>query len=291
MRVISTNIFKAFEKRLRYMRLGISSVGSSSSGNSYLISDGDTHLVLDAGVSCKKIVESIESYGIDKSEVSGIFITHEHLDHVKSVGTLAKKLENSLVITSRGTAYSSDKFERISEKRTMYMASQDEVMRGDIRVKAFSLSHDAAEPLGFSFSKDDTKITVVTDTGVVTDEIFEEIKTSDVIVMEANHEVNILQYGPYPYSLKRRIMSDKGHLSNVSAAESMTNAIEYRRSAGKPKLRILLAHLSTTNNTPYQAKLTVTNVLEENGIYKGRDFDIGVALKDVPSLMIQGYSI
>lgn len=273
------------------MRLGISSVGSSSSGNAYLISDGNTHLVLDAGVSCKKIMNSLESYGISDSEVSGIFITHEHLDHVKSVGTLAKKLENSLVFTSRGTAYASDKFERIPEKKTIYMASQDEVMRGDIRVKAFSLSHDAAEPIGFSFSKDGTKITVVTDTGVVTDEIFEEIKTSDIIVMEANHEVNILQYGPYPYSLKRRIMSDKGHLSNVSAAESITNAIEFRRSADKSKMQILLAHLSTTNNTPYQARLTVANILEENGIYKGKDFDIGVALKDEPSAMIHGYAI
>lgn len=270
------------------MKLGISSVGSSSSGNAYLISDGKTHLVLDAGVSCKKIMGSLGDYGIDKSDVSGIFITHEHLDHVKSVGTLSGKLENSTIFTSRGTAYNSDKFERVPDKRTVYMASQDMVRRGDITVKAFSLSHDAAEPIGFSFSSEDTKITVVTDTGVVTDEIFEEIKTSDVIVMEANHEVNILQYGPYPYSLKRRIMSDKGHLSNVSAALAITNAIELRRSVKRGKLRVLLAHLSSTNNTPDQARLTVANVLEENGMYAGRDFDIGVALKNEPSAMIQG---
>lgn len=270
------------------MKLGISSIASSSSGNSYLISDGKTHLILDAGVSCKKILGTIESYGIDKSQVSGIFVTHEHLDHVKSISTLSGKLENSKVFTSKGTAYSSEKFEKIPERKIEYLKSQDRLMSGGISIKAFSLSHDASEPLGFSFASEDTKITVVTDTGIVTDEIFEEIKTSDVVVMEANHEVNILQYGPYPYQLKRRILSDKGHLSNVSAGEIITNAIEARKSSGMGKMKILLAHLSTTNNTPDQARLTVSNILEENGIHEGKDFALGVALKDRISAMIYG---
>lgn len=268
------------------MKLGISSIASSSSGNSYLISDGKTHLVLDAGVSCKKITGTLESYGIEQDEVSGIFITHEHTDHVKSIGALAKKLSNAKVYSSHGTVYNCDKFEKVPRERTVYMSAQDEVKRGDIIVKAFSLSHDAKEPLGFSFTSEDSKITVVTDTGIVTDEIFDEIRSSDVVVLEANHEVNILEYGPYPYNLKRRILSDLGHLSNVTAGKVITKAIEEHRSADKGKMEVLLAHLSSTNNTPEQARITVANILEENGMFEGRDFDLRVARKDVPSKML-----
>lgn len=268
------------------MKLGISSIASSSSGNSYLISDGKTHLVLDAGVSCKKITGALEAYGIEQESVSGIFITHEHTDHVKSIGTLIKKLGNAKVYSSRGTAYNCDKFERIPYERITYMSSQDEVKRGGIVVKAFSLSHDAAEPIGFSFTSEDSKLTVVTDTGIVTDEIFDEIKKSDVVVLEANHEVNILEYGPYPYNLKRRILSDIGHLSNVTAGNVITKAVEAHRSADKGKMEVLLAHLSSTNNTPEQARITVANILEENGMFEGRDFDLRVALNNEPSKML-----
>lgn len=174
------------------MNLAIQSIGSSSSGNSYLITDGTTHLLLDVGLSGKNIRAALADANISEDAVSGILVTHEHVDHVKSIRMMSRICENAEVIASRGTAHNCDKFQYVPEDRLRYFSAQDETRIGDIQIKGFALSHDASEPLGFSFRKDNTKITVVTDTGTVTDEIYEEIRTSDVLVMEANHELSLI---------------------------------------------------------------------------------------------------
>ena len=273
------------------MGLRLISIGSSSAGNSYLITDGRTNLILDVGVSCKRITETLKASGIECADVHGIFITHEHADHVHSLRAAAKKMDCATVYSSRGTVCACDTFEYVPANRLSYISAQQEISMGDIKVKAFGLSHDAAEPINFSFSEGESRLTVVTDTGVVTDEIFEEVASSDMIVLEANHEKNILEMGPYPYKLKRRILGDFGHLSNDAAGDTLTRAICSRRSRLNPcgdgraagtsrgRIKILLAHLSTTNNTPDQARLTVGNILEEGELFSGRDFELGVASK------------
>lgn len=278
------------------MNLAIQSIGSSSSGNSYLITDGTTHLLLDVGLSGKNIRAALADANISEDAVSGILVTHEHVDHVKSIRMMSRICENAEVITSRGTAHNCDKFQYVPEDRLRYFSAQDETRIGDIQIKGFALSHDACEPLGFSFRKDNTKITVVTDTGTVTDEIYEEIRTSDVLVMEANHEVSMLEMGPYPYPVKRRILSDQGHLSNVACGEALTRMLEDRPSLsltghpcedGKLALpKILLAHLSTTNNTPFNAALTVRDVLDQNDYHKNVNFRMEVAAKSAAGPLI-----
>ena len=271
------------------MNLAIQSIGSSSSGNSYLITDGTTHLLLDVGLSGKKIREALAMDGISEDSIQGILVTHEHIDHVKSIRMMSRICGNAEVIASRGTAQNCENFQYVPKGRLTYFASQSQKQIGDITVRSFALSHDAAEPIGFSFCKGDTRIAVVTDTGVVTDEIYEEIRTADVLVMEANHEVEMLQMGPYPYSVKRRILSDVGHLSNVACGETLSRMLADRGSLN-PRLhpcrdgelvlpKILLAHLSTTNNTPYNAALTVQDVLDQNDYHRNVNFRLDIAAK------------
>lgn len=260
------------------MSIGIVSIGSSSAGNSYIISDGKTRLLLDVGLSGKKIREGLAARSLGPQDVQGILVTHEHEDHVKSIRMISRICEDARVFASRGTVNSCEKFQYVPKDRLKYVSSQEVFNIGTIQVRAFALSHDAAEPVSYSFRSGGRQLTVVTDTGIVTDEIFQEISTADVLVLEANHEVELLQMGPYPYSVKRRILSDHGHLSNVAAGNTLSRMLDIRGGGDAPK--IMLAHLSFHNNTPLQARLTVEGVLMENSFAEDRDYVMGIAGKD-----------
>lgn len=263
-------------------KLRIASIGSSSSGNAYIVSDGNTRLLLDVGLTAKRIKEGLAECRLGPEDIQGIFVTHEHLDHVKSIRAVAKACGDAHVYTSRGTVNNCEKFEYVKPEKLKFMAAQDMVRVGNISVKAFSLSHDAVEPLGFSFIADGEQLTLATDTGVVTDEIAEEISSADALVFEANHEESILQMGDYPYSVKRRILGDCGHLSNVTSGIALARALLARKESGLLgcEQRIMLAHLSSQNNTPDTALLTVKNILDENELCQGSDFILKVAAKD-----------
>ena len=150
---------------------------------------------------------------------------------------------------------------------------------GNIRIRPFSIPHDAAEPVGFSFYAGERQISIVTDAGHITEEIFREIMDADLLVLEANHEVEVLQMCSYPYATKRRILGDQGHLSNVTAANCICRLIEAKDKAR----RILLGHLSHQNNGPELAKLTVRNILQEQDIYIGGSLKMDVILRDCVS--------
>ena len=263
------------------MSLFVQSIGSSSSGNAYLIAGGSTRILLDAGLSAKRIKEGMAECGVRPEDVQAMLLTHEHIDHVRSVATMAKSCAEARIIASRGTVLSSDKFERIPDERMELVEAQTERRIGDFRIRTFALSHDAAEPIGYSITDGEEQVTIATDTGVVTDEIFEEIRTADKLVLESNHEERILEMGPYPYSVKRRILSDHGHLSNVSTGIALAHVLEQRQREGRRPPHILLAHLSLKNNTPTQALLTVRNILDENDFRLGRDYEMGVAARTV----------
>ena len=263
-------------------KLKIASIGSSSSGNAYIVSDGKTRLLLDVGLTAKRIKEGLAECTLSAEDIQGVFVTHEHTDHVKSIRAIAKACIYAKVYTSRGTIYNCDKFEYVKPEQLTRIAAQDMVRIGDICIKAFSLSHDASEPVGFSFIEDGEQLSVATDTGIVTDEIAEELTRADAIVFEANHEESILQVGDYPYSLKQRILGEYGHLSNVTSGIALTRGLLARKESGlvSSEQRIMLAHLSTHNNTPDTALLTVKNILHENNLRQGNDFTLKVADKD-----------
>jgi len=286
--------------------LGFSTLASSSSGNCYYIKSETTDILVDVGISAAQIIKRLDALEVSAQEIAGVFLTHEHVDHVKSVSAFHKKAPAAWFIASQGTVNGLDEKVRSAIGPQLTIVAPGccdgsqcrDLMIGDIEVHAFCLSHDAAEPTAYTFSKDGRKIAIVTDTGIVTEEIYQALKDADLLVLEANHEENILLYGHYPYSVKRRILSDQGHLSNEAAGRCLARMLTERREAAleagadvddlapRQVPRVLLAHLSRENNTPQQAFLTVRNVLEESNFYIGKDLKLDVLGPDpVPVLM------
>lgn len=281
----------------KYMDLAICSFASSSAGNSYYIKSGEVSILVDTGLAAKTIDERLAAVGGSYDELSAIFVTHEHTDHIKCLHTLMKRRPfGGKVFTGRGTA------DALSEKTKGIAISDFEIVkagdslrlntgsctagragvqsggRDDLKIQVFRLSHDTPEPVGYTFERNGKKAAIVTDTGYITEEIFQAIRGCDVLFLEANHERNLLLYGRYPYSLKHRILSDTGHLSNVDCGGALCRFI--RELDGEKLPQVVLSHLSSENNTPQQAILTVRNVLEENDFYVGRDLTLTVAPKD-----------
>ena len=252
------------------------SIGSSSSGNSYIIKAGGEVMVLDAGLSCIKITRALEELGLGPEDVSAILITHEHGDHVKSVRALAKKCPDAFVYASRGTVESCEVFDSIDDERIIILQAGEEASESDVTIRAFALSHDATEPIGYSVIADGEKLSIVTDTGIVTDEIYEEISDASMLVLEANHDEHLLMYGEYPYHLKQRIKSDEGHLSNRAAGELLAELLEKRQSP----LPVMLAHLSFHNNAPFRARASIEEILDEAGFARDEHYSLTIAAKD-----------
>lgn len=263
------------------MTLSICSFSSGSSGNCYMVKDNETAILVDVGISGKKILEGLDKTNTAHSDVQGIFITHEHTDHIKSLRVIGKKLPQTKAFANEKTWKSIDLSTEhlFTGERKCTFETGKMIALNSIKVKAFRLSHDAAEPVGYSFFKGDRQISIVTDTGCITEEIFSEISRADLVVLEANHEVRVLEMGRYPYYLKRRILGDKGHLSNELAAKCICRMVEEH--PGKRK--ILLGHMSKENNTPDLAYMTIKNILAEQGIYPGGDLDFEVIHRDEAS--------
>ena len=256
------------------MSLKFCSFASGSSGNCYMIQCEETVLLVDVGISGKKIMHGLASAGIEPEQVAGILITHEHSDHIKSLKTVNKKLVNATTFCNIGTwPYLQ---ELVPKERQVTFESGVPFQIGEIIVKPFRISHDAAEPVGYSFFAQGKQISVLTDTGCVTEEIFEEIKDADLVALEANHDKDVLQFCRYPYHIKRRILSDHGHLSNDAAGECICRLV----GDNTKKRQILLSHLSHENNTPEIAKVTITNIMETAGIYAGGEVLIDVITRE-----------
>jgi phosphoribosyl 1,2-cyclic phosphodiesterase len=258
----------------------IVSVGSSSSGNSYIImADGRT-IILDVGLPAKKITGALEHLGTDPAEVDAVLITHEHTDHVKSVRAVSRKCCNAMFYASRGTMAHTENFRYVPEERIRPVAAGELITDIDgVEIGVFALSHDASEPLGFTVKSGDLKLAVVTDTGIINDEIYCAIADADLLVFEANHDVDMLMFGEYPYPVKVRIKSDRGHLSNDYAGEVLASILA-ERSGSKDPLQIMLAHLSFHNNAPLFARQTVEDALSAAGFRKGQDYTLEVAAKE-----------
>ena len=262
----------------------IVSVGSSSSGNSYIIMTESRTVLVDAGLPAKKIIAALEQLGTDPADVDAVLITHEHVDHVKSVRAISRKCCNAFFYASRGTVESTESFCHVPQERIVLL-SAGEIVRidndDDMEIAAFPLSHDAAEPLGFSVTSGGEKVAVVTDTGVVSDEIYAAVSDADQLVFEANHDVDMLMFGDYPYPVKVRIKGEKGHLSNDYAGDVLASIMLDRKARkAEGPLRIMLAHLSFHNNAPLFARQTVEDTLGAEGFHRGEDYTLEVAARE-----------
>lgn len=238
--------------------LTLYTIASGSEGNCLLIRDEQTYLLVDAGISCKRITAALGQLGLTPGDLSGILITHEHTDHVCGLATLVKKNPIPLYATAptgRQLAY------RIAGVAPLLreIAGGDVFHLGQIRVSVFSTCHDAACSVGYRFDGDGS-IGVMTDTGYVTDAAYEALQGVEVMVLESNHDVQMLKMGPYPYHLKQRILSDQGHLSNEAAARFAYLLAE------NGTRDFVLAHLSKENNMPVLALQTVSNAVKRPGV-------------------------
>ena len=279
--VIKLGYLKQRRKRNKeLMALNVISIGSSSSGKSYLIQSEFSNIILDVGLSAKRIRAGLEFAYLRPENIDAILITHEHVDHVGAIRAVAKDCDNATVYASIGTVANCEKFKHVDPARLCYVKAGEKLEIGNIKVGIFRLSHDAAEPVGYFFTDGEDRLIVATDTGQVTPEIFEKMENSNMLLIEANYEEQLLMLGPYPYSVKRRILSDLGHLSNVSTAKAITELVQRNSSESEVPLRIMLGHISSNNNSPLQASMTVISELEQAGFEKGREYILTVASKD-----------
>lgn len=245
---------------------------SSSSGNSVYIGDRDGGILVDVGRSAKQTDLMLNKIGVDVSRVKGIFITHEHTDHINGLSVFAAR-HNIPVYASTGTLLALKSKNVLNGKHIDIAVNSDEINIAGLNVKPFKISHDCADGRGYVVTGCDgtTKAAITTDTGYVSDEIFNAVKGAKLLYIESNHDVNMLRSGPYPYQLQKRILSDIGHLSNDTCAQTLTALIN------KGTTHILLAHLSRENNTPDLAYNTCVSKLREIGALENRDYILKVA--------------
>ncbi len=263
------------------MTLSFCSFSSGSSGNCYLVKSENTAILIDAGISGRKIYQGLEQTSTPLEKLAALLITHEHSDHTKSVKTLMKKMK-SLKAYANAMTWSQIGSEVCEEQKAVFETG-DSFPIGDIMVKTFRVSHDAAEPVGYTFSAEGKQISIVTDTGCMNEDIISEIREADILILEANHDVDMLKLGRYPWFLKQRVLGAEGHLSNTAAGETILRLL----SECEKERCVLLAHLSKENNFPEMAYQTVKNILEEADFYIGKQLKLNTITRDEISLVYE----
>jgi len=247
------------------------SLFSGSSGNCTYISAGDSGILIDAGVSAKRIREALACREIDLSSIRGIFVTHEHSDHIAGVRVLANQC-GCPVYGSKGTLCGMEKSNALPDTPIFTLSAGQSAAVGDLEITAFATPHDTPESTGyFVETADGTRLTVATDMGELLPSVFDILCQSDVVLLESNHDVQMLRRGPYPLFLQERILGKRGHLSNAACAAALPALVN----AGVSQ--ILLGHLSDKNNTPALALDTAGAALASAGVTVGRDVRLSVA--------------
>ncbi len=248
---------------------------SGSSGNATYVTDDTVSFLVDCGANGKYITECMRRIGAAPENLSGILITHEHRDHICGAGVFSRKFNVPVYANEKTWAAIGDVLGPIAEENKRYITP--EMVFGDLKVQSFSIPHDAADPVGYSFISPHHKFTVATDLGYVTEELEKHLAGSDALIIEANHDVSMLANGRYPYHLKKRIMGEKGHLSNDACGDLCVRLAKSGTSA------IWLGHLSNENNKPQVAYETVQDILKKSGLTVGG----GIALNVLPRYWIE----
>ena len=256
------------------------SLYSGSSGNSLFVETKNTKLLVDAGVSCKKIENALQDINIDPNTLDGILVTHEHTDHVQSLGTLARKFDLNVFVNQETLDAMPKQRDKIPAKNIKTFKVSDNFEIGDLKIHPFSIPHDAANPCGFSIYKEDKKISIATDIGHMTNAILKNLEESLFIMLEANYDPEVLRCSSYPFSLKSRIAGPTGHLPNEMAGKT----ISYLLQSGLKKA--MLGHLSKESNFPELAYQTVLDELISNN-YNENSLSISVASRSEHSKVIK----
>lgn len=246
-------------------------LASGSTGNSACLQFGDTNILVDAGISARRVKTGLDAAGIAVENIAAVLVTHEHSDHISGLAMLAKKYR--LPVYARPAAFEAMPCRALPPPGCC-RDLPDSLDIGGVRIEPFAVSHDAADPVGFNFFAGQTKCSFVTDLGFVTGSVKTRLDDSDLLVLESNHDVNMLQAGSYPWYLKKRILGNRGHLSNNDCGWTLA------RMAKKQHTDVFLAHISKENNRPEVAKATVGRILEEEGLNLGTDITLHLTYPD-----------
>jgi phosphoribosyl 1,2-cyclic phosphodiesterase len=250
------------------MTLRFSVLASGSTGNALYVETKDQAFLVDAGLSGKQMTGLFEKIDRKMDKLTGILVTHEHSDHIKGLGIIARKHNLPIYANDNTWKAMEPLIGKLSTDQKFTFQMDSVKTFGSLDIQSFGVSHDAVEPMFYVFHHDGKKLVLITDTGYVSDRMKGTIANADAYIFESNHDVQMLRMGRYPWSIKRRILSDVGHVSNEDAALAMDDVI------GDRTKRIYLAHLSTDNNMKDLARMSVNQTLESKGHVIGEQFDV-----------------
>jgi phosphoribosyl 1,2-cyclic phosphodiesterase len=260
------------------MGLRFTVLASGSTGNATVVSTDAANVLVDVGLSGKKIEELMQQRGVSGAILDAVFVTHEHSDHIKGLGAFARKFNLPVYANEKTWAAMHKLVGELPDHQRKVLHSDSVMEIADMRIESYAISHDAAEPVGYCFQADGVKLSLATDMGYMSDKVMDKLLKSDVLVLESNHDVEMLRMGRYPWNIKRRILGDTGHLSNEAAGEALCRLL-----SGITR-RVYLAHLSQQHNLMDLAKLTVNNILEDNGFfYQKHEFALCDTYPDRPT--------
>lgn len=246
---------------------------SSSSGNCTFLTDGDAKILVDCGANGKYITECLNRIDINPEELDAILISHSHRDHVSGAGVMSRRFDIPVFASEETWDDMSSLIGKVSTMNTKIIEKDEKISIADISIKSFSIPHDAKGSVAFRFETENTSMSIATDIGHISDELFDNLSGCEFIIIEANHDLQMLRNGSYPYYLKRRILSDAGHLSNDDCGKLCTMLAKSGTKA------FWLGHLSGENNTPDLAYNTVKKTLYDSGIDVGNEISLNVLPK------------
>lgn len=249
-------------------------LGSGSGGNCTFVERGSTRIIIDAGLRAKEIVARLQNMDVDPASLNGIFISHEHNDHIQGAGPLSRKFKIPVYISPRALEHASFALQHVTH---CPLNADVPVQVGSLTVTPFSTPHDSIDPLAFALRAGQSRACVVTDVGFIPENVRERIRNTDLLVIESNHDIEMLRTGPYPWSLKQRVMGNFGHLSNEALAFFFS---EYFDGSGR---QVMLTHLSRQNNHPQIAFVSASRALEK----KSKNTSLHVSLQDEISEIIE----
>lgn len=268
----------------RINMLELCSIASGSSGNCICVGSEECHVLIDAGISGKRIENGLNAIDLKSQDMEGILITHEHIDHIAGLGVMARRYGLPMYATAGTIAAikNTSSVGKIDESLFHTIMPEEEFAIGDLCITPISISHDAADPVAYRITRGERTFAVVTDLGTYDDALVERLQGLDGLLLEANHDIHMLETGVYPYPLKRRIMGDRGHLSNERSGQLLCELLHDQFGT------VMLGHLSKENNyeeLAYEAvRLEVT--MGDNP-YKAEDFPMMVAKRDTVSPVIR----
>lgn len=262
----------------------LASIASGSSGNSIYVGSDQSHVLIDAGIAGKRVTEGLHALDVAPEELSGILITHEHSDHIRGLGVLARKYHIPIYGTETTLAALAgmSTLGKMPEGSFHVIEKEQDFTLGDLTIHPFSISHDAVDPVAYRITCGEKKAAVVTDLGEYNDRILRELTGLDTVLVEANHDIRMLELGPYPYPLKQRILGRSGHLCNEAAGRLLDQILH------DDMKHIFLGHLSKENNYPELALESVKVEIDAGACpYKANDFPIEVAARDAMTPVVE----